>query len=418
MRWNLVMSVLIAAFSGACGSIPSKPPGDGEHVPTREAQAKAKEWNGVFRPASYSELSIWPAAYSGEMLLIEVLAHGSLVKQGDVVARLETRAIDEEIHQAELESASAAIRHAGLIEKNAIDEQAGAGAVEHEKAELERARRSLEGWRTRELEFARRSDEIEKQQIQNGIDDQKDELGQLEAMYKADELVDATEEIVLKRSKRGLALSQVGQQLQRDRRQFEIEFNEARQLETREQSIKMQSEALDRTLRTQAIEARARADAAHRSQDALALQNERVDRLRRDRELLTIRAPRDGVLLHGASKDYRAGATTARYERGNPLALHTDLFLVAEPEVRAVALDIDESALSKVKDGAQVTVESVARPGEKVAGVLHIDAWSAKGATREATSLSATVELERPLAGARYGMHAGVHLGATDKDMP
>ena len=56
-------------------------------------------------------------------------------------------------------------------------------------------------------------------------------------MYEADELTDATEEIVLKRSRRNLALTEERNSLQEDRRQYRVELSDRIQLESRKEDL-------------------------------------------------------------------------------------------------------------------------------------------------------------------------------------
>jgi len=375
----------------------------------KQPPSPTTERSGVFAPASSVAVSFWPDAYAGELLLTEVMPQGSVVKEGDVVARLETRSIDEQVHQAELEATSAAVRNAGVVERNKIDDEAAASALDLTKSALERTRRSLEGWTSKEIPFAKRGDEIGKKNEDANIDDQKDELAQLEKMYKADELVDATEEIVLKRAQRRLAISQDAIGLSGDRRKYRVDFDEAMQTEVKREAVRSQEQALDRLVRSQTIERRAREDALARSKDALDQQNQRLERLRRDREKFAIRAPRAGVLLHGKEKDYRPGRTPARYERGNSLTGRTDVFLVADPEAVAVALDIPESMLKEAGEGAAVEVQSVAMPAQSSAGKLHLETYpSAKPG--DENGYEATVKLDHSISGVLFGMRAKVRL--------
>src|SRR5262245_29301360 len=76
---------------------------------------------GVLAPRDAKPLALWPEAYSGSWVVLEVLPHGSVVKQGDVVARCETRAIEDELHRAELELHSAEIAHQGLLERGQLE---------------------------------------------------------------------------------------------------------------------------------------------------------------------------------------------------------------------------------------------------------------------------------------------------------
>jgi hypothetical protein len=373
------------------------------------APPASSERNGVFAPASPAVVSIWPEAYSGELLVVEVMPQGSTVKEGDVIAKLETRSIDEQVHQAELEASSGAIRHQGVVERNKIDDDAAASALVVARAGLDRAKRSLDGWTKFELAFAKRSDEIAKQNEDANIDDQKDELSQLEKMYKADELVDATEEIVLKRSKRRLDITEKATGLSGERRTYRVGYDEAMQTEVKQENARTQEQALDRLVRGQAIEKRAREDALSRSKDALDLQNQRLEKLKRDREKLVVHAPRAGVLLHGKEKDYRPGRTPARYDRGSQLAARTDVFLVADPAEVAVAFDIPESMLGEAREGAAVDVKAVAIAGANASGTLHLETY-ASTKVGEDNGYEATAKLASPIPGALFGMRARVTL--------
>src|SRR5206468_8909069 len=64
---------------------------------------------GILAPLDPRPLALWPEAHGGSWIVLEVLPHGSSVKQGDVIARCETRAIDDELHKAELELTSAEV---------------------------------------------------------------------------------------------------------------------------------------------------------------------------------------------------------------------------------------------------------------------------------------------------------------------
>lgn len=397
-------------LAAACSSTSSKttaPPGHAPAAAPAPSPAPA-ERTGTIVPTDFEQVSLWPEAYAGELLVIEVRPHGAKVEQGDVIARLETRSIDEQIHQAELEARSARIRHEGVAARNAIDDDAAAASLEQAKASLDRARRTLDGWTKREIPFARRGDEIGKKYENAGIDDQKDELSQLEKMYSADELVDATEEIVMKRSKRQLAISEESRSLSVDRRQHKIELDEAIQTEIKQEAVRTQELALDRLVRGQAIDRKAREDALARSADSLRLQEERLAKLKRDAALLAIRAPRAGVLLHGKAKDYRPGRTPARYERGSQLSFRADLFVVANPDALAVAIDVPESSLEKLRDGQGADVKTLAGASGSAKGTFHVEAYPAAKGGGDDGVYEALVDLEEPIPGARFGMRAKV----------
>jgi len=403
------LSLLLCA---ACQTGAASPSSSGDPAaPPRAAAAGAAqgalEKVGIVAPLSYDALVLVPEQYAGGFSVLEVLPHGTLVSEGDVIARLDARAIDQELHRSGLELASAEIRHQGVVERNRLDAAAAALELEQSAAALERARRSLAGFREFELAFDRRADDLAKRNEQASIEDQVDELDQLEKMYKADALVDATEDIVIKRSRRQLETTRQAVDLSRDRARYREEYDRQRDLAQREDALRAQAEAHGRLARTQELDARARADAEVRSADALREQRELCARLQRDRALFELRAPRAGVLLHGASRDFRPGRSPARCEKLGSLAPRTEVFLVADPEPGAVTLDLSDADLAQARSGLRVRVESLGATAVTAEGTLVVETHPLSASASEAT-YSARVTLDAPLAGVVHGTRARV----------
>ncbi|MFN0245149.1 MAG: hypothetical protein ACKVWV_19875 [Planctomycetota bacterium] len=416
---RFVFAVVAALLVPACTMVPktgAPRAADGRATesapaaPTKSA-ASPDERAGVFAPDGASAISISPEAWRGELAVLEVVPHGTTVAEGDVLVRLDMRAIDDDVRQAELELASTEVRHDGLLAKNRVDEDAARSLREKNEAEVARSTRALDGYKTKELDFARRGDELSKERTKSNVEDQVDELTQLEAMYKGDELVEATEDIVLKRSKRDLALTRTSQALQEEQIRYRVEYDRARETEVREEAVRQARDALSRLLATQVIERRAREDAEKRSRESLAREREKVERLRRDRERMLVKAPRAGVCLHGAAKDYHPGRAPKGIVRGQALAAKSDVLLVADAEPRVVALDVPESRMDAVPAQAPVhaTVRMVAG-GASATGALTIDPYPSAAATADDALHEARVKLAAPIPGALYGMRARVTL--------
>jgi multidrug resistance efflux pump len=402
--------LLASAISAACaattgGSGPGAPPA------SPASQATANEWDGTAVPPDGTAIAIWPEAYAGELIVLDVLPHGSLVKQGDVIAHLELRPIDDQIRQSELEAHSALVRTSNVEEKNRIDAEAAASALETARAALDRSRRALEGWEKFELQFAKRGAELEDRHRLAGIEDQTDELAQLEKMYKADELVDATEEIVIKRAKRALDLSKLGLALAREQRAYREKYDETLQTEAKREAVHVQEGSLERLTQSQVVDKRAADDGLERSKAQLADQQKKLEELRRDRELLTIHAPRAGLLLHGSLDDYRPHQVPPRHERGSRLTPRKELFTISDPEKLVIAVDVPESKLEAARPGSRVEVHPVFDPAATVAGKLEVAEYpEAKSATAAENNYRASVVPEHALPGLRVGMRAKVKL--------
>jgi len=373
------------------------------------------ERTGVLAPLEPAVLNLWPATWSGEMLVLEVADHGSQVKQGDVVLTVERRGYDQKLASAERDLKSSEVRHAGLLERARIEEQSAASALEQTRAKLDRARRALEGYLNRELAFSKRQDELISSREKYNIEDQQDELAQVEKMYAADELVDDTEEIVLKRSRRDLSATVDSVKLSRDRRAYDDELPEALQIESRKEEVAQQELALERLTKTQEIDRIARADAEARSTAELAEQQAELERLRSDAALFKLSAPRDGVLLHGKLEDYRPGASAPRLARGSRLTLRSDVLLVADPTRVAVAIDLPESQRAAVRTDGTAVVRPLSLPGTELAGTLALEAWPEPKPGDEGVFAGNVLLQDPPPEGLQFGLRAKVELGPAPK---
>ncbi|MEM7307005.1 MAG: hypothetical protein AAF682_10065 [Planctomycetota bacterium] len=381
-----------------------------QEAPAADAAEEAGPWEhrGVLVPAAPAAISLWPEAYTGELLVLEVLPHGSAVRAGDVLARLDPGKLDDAIADAELGLSSARVQHAGLLERNAVADEAAAAALVRAEAGLVRARRSFTGYKDQELAFALRADDLSRQREESWIADQLDELAQLEAMYEADELTDATEEIVLKRSRRDLALSRASSALSADRRGYRVELTDKLSLEARGEDVERKAGDLAHLRRTQDVDAAGRTNAVERSQADLARKERRLTRLRSDRTLLEVTAPRDGVLLHGSLRSMRAGGGPATVRRGDRLSARSDAFLVAAPSALDVALSVTETERAALPAGTGERPVLV-RPlggGDELAGTLVLGRYPASAAGGE-SGFDATVTLAEP---APAALVAGTHV--------
>jgi len=420
LLFTLLLCACASSSGGASGgpepaaaqtsAAPAAPAAPAAQAAAPAAQARTLERSGVLAPVGPAVISLWPQTWSGEFLVLEVTPPGARVQAGDVLLRMETRGYEQRLAAAERDMRSAELRHMALTERNALEEQSAASTLEQTRARLDRARRALEGYLSRELAFSKRQDELAALREKHGIEDQQDELAQVEKMYQADELVDDTEEIVLKRSRRDLESTIQQVKLSRDRRQYDDELSEALQVESRKEDVYQQELALERLVKSQEIERRSRADAEARSSSELAEQRAELERLRADGALFTLEAPSAGVLLHGKLEDYRPGATVPRLERGSRLSPRSDVLLVADPARMAVAIDVAESRLAALRSGASALVRPLSLPGVALSGHLELESWPQPKGGEEAIFIG-SVQLAGPVPeGLLFGLHAKVEL--------
>jgi len=340
------IALLLLSALGAAGEAPKAPPAgrdaaEGEAVAVRRGRlALSVERKATILPAGAAEVALWPEGYRGELLVLEVVEHGSAVREGEVLLRLDDRAIREQIRRAEFDVEQARERLALQEADAAIQEEASRSGVERARRDVERAERRYQAFLSLEVPQNREREALSDQSWVDRLEDQADELKELEKMYAADQLVDATEDIVLKRSRRGLERTRASFELQKKARDYARDYEEAFRREDLEQDARTKGEAFERQGRSHEIaQARRKLDLGKAAAD-LEQQVTALGKLAADAARFEVRAPRDGVLLHGGPED---APWAARLERGSRLTATKTFLTVADPAaVRALA-DLPEA---------------------------------------------------------------------------
>jgi hypothetical protein len=359
-----------------------------------EAAKTSVERTGTFVPVNATEVKLGLESFQGPLELVEVVAHGAQVREGDLLARFETKAIDDAVTAAERDLRSTEIRQQNAKEQARLDDEAAAQRLEAAGDAAHDAQEALDNYEKIETSLKKRGEDLSESGMKDNIDDQKDELAQLEKMYTADELTDATEEIVLRRQRRGLARTQASVDLQLARKKYDNDYSEKKQHEARQKAARDAQRNLDRTQRSIEMEKRARADSLARLDPEMKDARERVEKLKHDRERLTVKASASGIVLHGARDDYKPGRTPPRYEIGGTAGAKAVLFTLSAPGALQVALDIPEADVLVLSQGMAAKVVATADPAQTLVGRLRYDRFpSPRTAAAPENSYDASVEL-------------------------
>lgn len=262
------------------------------------------EMQGVFEADRLTPIAVrldaWaPQSGGGQLTITEVVEHGKSVKKGDLLIQLDVQKLDEAIRDLEAEShlADLAVKQAEVtlpaLEKSTPLKLA---IAEKKKKEAdENRRRFLEIDRP----FSTEAAHFQVKNIRDFLDYEREELRQLEKMYKADDLTEETEEIILKRQRNTIEM--VTFML----RSAEKERDRALQLELPRTDRELQDAAEQHTLELDearsslplAVQEARLQLAKHRYERQKS--TERLARLQRDRAALSVRAPVDGIVYYG-----------------------------------------------------------------------------------------------------------------------
>ena len=344
---------------------------------------KTLERKGTFVAADPAALKLDLKVYRGELKLLDVVEHGSFVNKGDVIARIDPKGIDKQIESDALELARAELEMAQHLEQLRMGAEKDAETLRRTERAAERAAKKLRGFREHEKQMTEESERMGIQSRQYRLDDQKDELTELEKMYSEDELVDATEEIVLKRSRRRFAQLQQSFDLSERRRVYRKEWFEAWREEDLETDARKAAKSLERLKDTQAMSRAKAALGTKKKEISLRRSVERFADLRSDKEQFVLRAPDAGLLMHAGAK----------LEKDGTLRNRAVVCKIGKPQQLKVETDVDEANILKVKTGMAAEVRPAASKDMKLMGALTIDFLPGKGGVFKGEVKLTNVEL-------------------------
>ncbi len=330
--------------------------------------------------------------FSGEVRIKSIVAPGTVVKEGDVLAELAAPDLEKNLQTAteQLEAAQWSLKSLELTVKQAEEKAPAryqAALVELQLAQQELAKFEEGG---REDRIANSLMTIE--QIKASIADQQEELKQLETLYKGNDLARESQDIVLNRSKR--ALEQTKERLRLTERghvrmlkyELPLELHRLkRTVEDRKEEVERQKTRLDAgVLDGPGGELHA---ALIRARMGLREAQENVAELRRDATALKITAPHGGLAVvggvegnDGASQALKVGDRVARNQAVAGVVDTAILRATMRIPVAEAAKGYKIGEQRKVRcaavehtANARVSSRAIAAKEGKVAVVLEID---------------------------------------------
>jgi multidrug resistance efflux pump len=331
---------------------------------------------GVFEAKTMTEVVLRPEVWSG-LEVVKAVEHGQAVKRGDLLVQCDLTKIDEEIADLRVKTAIAE-----LASKQAEENLRMTEATTPLDLKLaERSRRHADEDLARFLKIDRPM--LEKmadyylKSSEHMLEYEREELRQLEKMYKADELTEETEEIVLRRQRNAVEAAEFMLQRSRVNRDETLQIELPRRQETMEQNSQRQEilAAKSKITLPVALEQQRR-DLAKLKLDR-AKDDDKLKKLLADREMLTVRAPADGVVYYGqfargkwSGSEMMAGSL----RRGGMITKNAVLMTIVAPRPMFVRATVSEGDLDKIRTGLAATVRPAAYPDLKLAGsVSRID---------------------------------------------
>ena len=333
------------------------------------APAKAKaQFDAIFEATAMAPVKIEAKAWT-DLSVLEAVPHGARVRKGDILVKLDTEKLKEQINDLEQDQGSAKIAlELAQYELENLDQTTplkldAAKRTERRASEdLERFEKTGRAQREKAVTFGLKG-------AQERLDGAREELKQLEKMYKADDLVEETEEIVLKRQK--FAVESAEYSLETAKQSADLTLNTTLPREAENLSTGKRDQELARTLSEQTLPrnlAKKRYEVEKLKRDQKKSEKRLAD-LKKDLDLLDVRAPIDGIVYYGACEDgkWGTGAAVAKKLIPNGKLTPNEVFItVVNPDKLVLKAVIQESDLSKVKVGMDGEAAPVAAPDKKL----------------------------------------------------
>lgn len=380
-------SMLALSFAALAASIASADDAPPTVTAAKEEVAFHLDLSGAFDAKDTVEVAFKPQAWGEEVEVEEVRAPGA-VSAGDLLVRFKTERADEVLRAAERDLGIA--RAAFATQSEDLTRQFETTSAGLAKVQFD-AKNAAEGLdRFEKIEMPLRLEEADHnlQGMKNWITDQSEELAQLEKMYKADDLTEETEDIVLKRARRDL-----------DRTKKSLDFMTRRDRTMREVDLPREHEALrlearravaerDRVVSVTALQQAQAKLELERAKANLEKQERDFAKLTADRALFEIKAPAAGFAVPGVlvrGKWQNADDVKRSMKKGGKFGPGAVLFTIVKTEGVRVVTSVNESQLAWIRPGQDSKV---------VATQAGVSPWAAKVATVASFSSSGEYAVE------------------------
>lgn len=332
-----------------------------------EPTKKPFQVSGVFEAVKSFEIKA-DTEQLATLKITKLADHGQSVDKGQLVVAFETKDADKKLKEAAL-----ALR----LEKMKLDEAelAHEHFIKNHHLDVESARRAIAKSRQdhdnyQRVDRQRTIDTADHNLVssQARVDNAKEELEQLEQMYKEDDLTEESEEIVLTRAKQAVKSALFYHQSTVIQTQRSIKQTLPRTDAERQAAIE-RAERKYATAKLQLRNNRERKTAElTKTQKAYAEQKEKLEKLQIERQRLVLNSPADGIVVLGKLTRGRLSDKPPTVSVDSSVTNKQTILTVLDMRRMQVRIDMAEANLSKMPVGTEVQISPVAMPDTSFAG--------------------------------------------------
>jgi HlyD family secretion protein len=369
---------------------------------------------GVLEAEETTELSYHLESWSG-MTVMKAVAHGSMVKKGDVLIELDLEKIDKAIKDLEVERELSELAHKQAEEDLKTTKRLNPLDMAMAEQAYKYALEDYKKFEESDLPLLRRNSEFQSRSSKNFLEYAMEELKQLEKMYKADDIKEETEEIILKRQRDTVEAARNNALNAEKRAQDTLTYDIPRREMTMKDSRERATINWEKAQLTMPASLRMKELAFEKAKHDRAKATERFENLKADRaKMAALKAPTDGIVYYGKSTKGAWNSTMAESKltpRGSSISNDEVILTIVKPGKLAVRASIEEKDRPLVKAGQAVKVTPTALPDRKLAGKVESVASVPLG-----TSFDLRLKLDSSVEELVPGMSCTVKIKAYSKD--
>ena len=365
---------------------------------------------GVFESGGMSEVLISPEAFTpenrGQLRVLKALDHGTHVHKGDQLVWFDMERLDQIITDLEKDRALADLSFKLAHEDLAALEK----ATPIDMAFAERAKKladeDLKRYLTLDKDFFIKMTEQEIKSATNYLNYAKEELDQLEKMYKASDLTESTEQIILKRQRDAVERAAFYLKMAEYDRDQTFKVSLPRREQALKESNVRQTLLLEKTKTNLPLLLNQKRLTLDKMKFERERTSEKLEKFKKDREAMIVKAPADGILYYGkcVRGHWSSSSMESRLQRGGNLMPDEVFLTVVEPRPLFVRATIEEKDFSAVHAGLKGKVVPTPLPDVKLTGrVDSVTPIPVAAGSFEARLKLGDVQRFRPHAG--HGLH-------------
>jgi multidrug efflux pump subunit AcrA (membrane-fusion protein) len=416
----LLAGLLAVRYLSAVEQKPDKPaapadkPAEGKPATAKVVKSTLKAeatLKGILEPAQKEGVELKLKAWLSPLKIKKIVAHGTAVKKGDVLVELDMEKIDLAIKdlRRDHEVAGLALRVAEIelpvLEKTlpldmAAAERAKLHADEDFKKFLEVNRPQAEAMAEQSVKSAT-----------HFLEYAKEELRQLQKMYRSKDLTEETEEIILKRQRHQVESSEFMLKSAVLRRDQVLKVDLPRQEESMRDGVVKQALTLEKLRQTLPLSLSQKRLALAKQKTEYARSEEKLKHMLADRAAMTIKAPADGVVYYGKFGRGQWSATAMSIEKlheGGSLTADDVFLTVVRPRPLVLNTTVDEKDVALFHKDLKGRATLTAFPELKLpAEVVELEAVPATPGSFRA---KVAIKLGPGAAAVQPGMACAVHF--------